>query len=173
MLHMQYIFCGLNWNIILNPRGNCVCKMDFPPAAYNSCFGLSKMNPNGKDGQYCQSQIALRFLGRFNEQGVEIIANFYTTISGNVRKKMTVSSFWNFENKKFSHHFFKRSIFLYLKSDVVWFFSLILQALLSKFPQELVWHWVILRLRPTPYIALCEDVSCLLLLRWIFSQTRL
>lgn len=113
---MQYIFCGLNWNIILNPRGNCVCKMDFPQAAYNSCFGLSKMNPNGKDGQYCQSQIALRFLGRFSEQGVEIIANFYTTVSGNVRKKdeyFIILKFW--KSKVLPSFFQEKHIFIFKK----------------------------------------------------------
>lgn len=61
--------------------------MDFPPAAYNSCFGLSKMDPNVKDEYYCQNQIALSFLIVIQEQDFQIIANLYTIVSGNIRKK--------------------------------------------------------------------------------------
>lgn len=54
-----------------------------------------------------------RFLGRFDEQGVEIIANFYTIVSGNVKKRW---AFHHFEilRIKGSPIIFSREAYFYI-----------------------------------------------------------
>lgn len=90
--------------------------MDFPQAAYASCFGLSKMNPNVKDVCCCQNQIELSFQGIIQKQGVKIIAKFYSIVSGDLRRNSCVDEVFiilKFWNMKCFPLIFKRSIFLY------------------------------------------------------------
>lgn len=67
---------------------------------------------------YCQNQIELSFWGIIQKQGISIIAKFYTTVSGDLRRNSCVDEFFiilKFWNMKCFPLIFKRSLFLYLK----------------------------------------------------------